>query len=126
MWSRPPLLYIAKVQKNPEICKYFGHFFGILNLIAIFATLTNPEMGAIYIIEGILIYIYGFDHNPPHIHVKCGDGEFTITIKDRIVEGRAKARVIQVVNRFLDEHENEVMAIWEKAQRGEKIEKIGR
>ena len=42
-------------------------------------------MGAIYIIEGILIYIYGFDHNPPHIHVKCGDGEFTITIKDRIV-----------------------------------------
>ena len=37
-------------------------------------------MGAIYIIEGILIYIYGFDHNPPHIHVKCGDGEFTITI----------------------------------------------
>ncbi|MBO5595115.1 MAG: DUF4160 domain-containing protein [Prevotella sp.] len=83
-------------------------------------------MGAIYIIEGILIYIYGFDHNPPHIHVKCGEGEFTITIKDRIVEGRAKARVIQVVNRFLDDHESEVMAIWEKAQRGEKIEKIGR
>ena len=83
-------------------------------------------MGAIYIIEGILIYIYGFDHNPPHIHVKCGEGEFTITIKDRIVEGRAKARVIQVVNRFLDDHESEVMAIWEKAQRGEKIDKIGR
>ena len=83
-------------------------------------------MGAIYIIEGILIYIYGFDHNPPHIHVKCGDGEFTITIKDRIVEGKAKSRVIQVVNQFLDEHESEVMAIWVKAQRGEKIEKIGR
>ena len=73
-----------------------------------------------------MIYIYGFDHNPPHIHVKCGEGEFTITIKDRIVEGKAKARVIQVVNRFLDDHESEVMAIWEKAQRGEKIEKIGR
>lgn len=83
-------------------------------------------MGAIYIIEGILIYIYGFDHNPPHIHVKCGDGEFTITIKDRMVEGKAKARVIQVVNRFLDEHESEVMVIWEKAQRGDKIDKIGR
>ena len=83
-------------------------------------------MGAIYIIEGILIYIYGFDHNHPHIHVKCGDGEFTITIKDRMVEGKAKARVIQVVNRFLDEHESEVMAIWEKAQRGDKIDKIGR
>ena len=83
-------------------------------------------MGAVYIIEGIIIYIYGFDHNPPHIHVKCGDGEFTITIKDRIVEGKAKSRVIQVVNQFLDEHESEVIVIWEKAQRGEKIEKIGR
>ena len=99
-------------------------FFCSLNRI--FAAETYHEMGAIYIIEGILIYIYGFDHNPPHIHVKCGDGEFTITIKDRIVEGKAKSRVIQVVNQFLDEHESEVMAIWEKAQRGEKIEKIGR
>jgi hypothetical protein len=42
------------------------------------------------------------------------------------VEGKVKSRVIQAVNQFLDEHESEVMAIWEKAQRGEKIEKIGR
>ena len=41
-------------------------------------------MGSIFILQGILIYIYAFDHNPPHIHVRCGDGEFTITIKDRI------------------------------------------
>ncbi|MBQ8714782.1 MAG: DUF4160 domain-containing protein [Prevotella sp.] len=27
-------------------------------------------MGSIFIIQGILIYIYAFDHNPPHIHVK--------------------------------------------------------
>ena len=73
-----------------------------------------------------MIYIYGFDHNPPHIHVRCGEGEFTMTIKDRIVDGKAKLKVIQVVNKFLDEHEKEVMEVWEKAQKGEKIEKIGR
>ena len=56
----------------------------------------------------------------------CGDGEFTITIKDRIVEGKAKAKSIQVVNQFIDDHEKEIMEIWEKAQRGEKIEKIRR
>ena len=84
------------------------------------------DMGSIFIIEGILIYIYAFDHNPPHLHVRCGDGEFTITIKDRIVEGKAKAKTIQVVNQFIDDHENEIMEIWEKAQRGEKIEKIRR
>ena len=83
-------------------------------------------MGSIFIIQGILIYIYAFDHNPPHIHVRCGNREFTITIKDRIVEGKAKAKTIQLVNEFIDKYENEIMVIWEKAQRGEKIEKIKR
>jgi hypothetical protein len=83
-------------------------------------------MSAIYILEGLLIYIYGFDHNPPHIHVRRGGEEFTITIKDRIVEGRAKAKSIAMVNEFLDQHESEVMELWEKAQRGEKITKINR
>ena len=83
-------------------------------------------MGSIFIIQGILIYIYAFDHNPPHIHVRSGSGDFVITIKDRIVEGRAKAKVIQIVNEFIDEHEAELMEIWGRAQRGEKIEKIKR
>ena len=83
-------------------------------------------MSALYILEGLLIYLYGFDHNPPHIHVRRGGEEFTITIKDRIVEGRAKAKSIAMVNEFLDQHESEVMELWEKAQRGEKITKINR
>lgn len=83
-------------------------------------------MGSIFVIQGILLYIYGFDHNPPHIHVKSGDGEFTITIKDRIIEGRTKAKVVQLINQFIDEHETELMEIWDKAQRGEKIEKVKR
>lgn len=83
-------------------------------------------MGSIFVIQGILIYIYGFDHNPPHIHVKSGDGEFTITIKDRIIEGKTKVKVVQIVNQFIDEHEAELMEIWGKAQRGEKIEKVKR
>ncbi len=83
-------------------------------------------MSAIYILEGLLIYLYGFDHNPPHIHVRRGSEEFTITIKERIVEGRAKAKSIAMVNEFLDQHESEVMELWRKAQRGEKITKINR
>jgi len=83
-------------------------------------------MGAIYVIQGILVYIYGFDHNPPHLHVRGGGGEFTITIKDRIVEGKAKAKVIQMINKFIDEHNDELLSLWNKAQRGEKIEKVKR
>lgn len=64
-------------------------------------------MGAVYVLQGLLIYIYGFDHNPPHIHVKSGEGEFTITIKDRIVEGRARSKTIRLINDFIDENEEE-------------------
>ena len=83
-------------------------------------------MGSIFVIQGILIYIYGFDHNPPHIYVKSGDGEFTITIKDRIIEGKTKVKVVQLINQFIDEHEAELMEIWDKAQKGEKIDKVKR
>ena len=83
-------------------------------------------MGSIFAIQGILIYIYAFDHNPPHIHVRSGEGEFTMTIQERIVEGKAKAKTIQRVNEFIDANEEELMRIWHKAQRGEKIEKVKR
>ena len=83
-------------------------------------------MGSIFVIQGIMLYIYAFDHNPPHLHVKSGDGVFTITIKDRIIEGKAKVKTIKLVNDFIDEHEAEIMEIWNKAQRGERINKINR
>ena len=83
-------------------------------------------MGAVFILQGISIYIYGFDHNPPHVYVKSGNGEFTITIRDRLIEGKTSSRVIKLINTFIDEHEEELMLIWDKAQRGEKINKIKR
>lgn len=84
----------------------------------------NYIMGSIFVIQGILIYIYGFDHNPPHIHVRSGTDDFSITIKDRIIEGVARSKTVAIINQFMDEHENELMDLWEKAQNGETIKKI--
>jgi hypothetical protein len=95
-----------------------------LNSVSLRQLKKTRIMGSVFIIKGILIYIYGFDHNPPHIHVKSGNGTFTITIKDRIVEGKGRAKDIQVVNKFIDEHEAELLEIFEKAQRGEFIKKV--
>ena len=81
-------------------------------------------MGSIFVIQGILIYIYGFDHNPPHIHVRSGTDDFSITIKDRVIEGTARSKTVAIINQFMDEHENELMDLWEKAQKGEAIKKI--
>lgn len=81
-------------------------------------------MGSIFVIQGILIYIYGFDHNPPHIHVRSGTDNFSITIKDRIIEGVARSKTVSIINQFMDKHEEELMDLWEKAQKGETIKKI--
>ena len=81
-------------------------------------------MGSIFIIQGILIYIYAFDHNPPHIHVRSGTDYFSITIRDRIIEGKARSKTVAIINEFIDGHEAELMELWGRAQRGEKITKI--
>ena len=53
-----------------------------------------------------------------------GGDEFTITLKDRIVEGKARSKDIKLINEFIDEHYDQIMILWDKAQRGEKIDKI--
>ena len=65
-----------------------------------------------------------FSHNPPHIHVRSGTDDFSITIRERIIEGKAKSKSIAIINKFIDDHEKELMKLWDKAQRGETIQKI--
>jgi len=45
-------------------------------------------------------------------------------IQDRIIEGKARSKSVRIINDFIDLHENELMELWGKAQRGEKITKI--
>lgn len=81
-------------------------------------------MGSICVIQGLMIYIYAFDHNPPHIHVRSGTDNFSITLADRIIEGKARSKTVKIINEFIDEHESELMDVWNRAQRGELITKI--
>lgn len=83
-------------------------------------------MPVIFILNGILISLFAFDHNPPHIHVRCGEFKFTITLKDRIITGRCPSCVVKQVNDFMDSHIDELYALWEKAQKGGEITKIKR
>ena len=58
-------------------------------------------MGSIFIIQGILIYIYAFEHNPPHIHVRSGTDNFSITIQDRVIEGKARSKSVKIIRSAL-------------------------
>ena len=48
----------------------------------------------------------------------------TITLKERIVEGKARSKHIKMINDFIDTHEKELYELWDKAQCGERITKI--
>ena len=80
-----------------------------------------PEICRFY---GIIIYLYWKDHNPPHVHFHYGIYECSISVIDRVVDGQAPAKVIAKVNEWIDQNEDAILALWEKAQRGEKIEKL--
>lgn len=80
-----------------------------------------PEICRFY---GIIICLYWKDHNPPHIHFTYGNYECCISILDRVVDGQAPAKVILKVNEWIDSHEKEILELWEKAQRGEPLNKI--
>ena len=80
-----------------------------------------PEISRFF---GIIISLYLRDPNPPHIHFSYGDYECSISVLDRVVDGKAPAKVISKVNEWIDLHENEILTLWEKAQKGEKIGKI--
>ena len=71
-----------------------------------------PEICRFY---GIIIYLYWMDHNPPHIHVVYGDYECSISIMERIVDGKIPAKVVSKVNQWMDIHQDEIMKLWQKA-----------
>ena len=56
--------------------------------------------------------------------VRSGTDNFSITIRDRIIEGKARSKTVAIINEFIDGHEAELMELWGRAQRGEKITKV--
>ena len=64
-----------------------------------------PEISKFF---GITISLYWRDHN----------------VLDRVVSGQAPSKVIAKVNEWMDLHEDEILSLWEKAQRGDKLGRI--
>ena len=58
------------------------------------------------------------------IDITYGNYECSISVIDRVVERKAPAKVIAKVNEWIDLHEQELLTLWEKAQKGEKIGRV--
>ena len=73
---------------------------------------------------GIIIAMFGDDHNPPHFHVRYGDLEAIVTIKDGIVKGELPRKVLKDVFKWMDLHQDELSENWQRLQNGKDIVKI--
>lgn len=64
------------------------------------------------------------DHAPAHFHAWYGEYKVTVTIKDGIVKGEMPARALSMILEWLNIHRQELLDNWEKAQRGDELDKI--
>ena len=85
-------------------------------------------MAIISMFYGIIIsmyYLYNKQHNLPHIHVKYQDEEAIISVPDGLlIDGILKANKMKIVQAWIEIHQEELLADWELAIRGETIFKI--
>lgn len=81
-------------------------------------------MGRIIRYNGISIYYYPGDHNPPHLHVYVGEEEFTISLNERLIDGKALSSTIKLVNMILDLNMDEIKKEIEKGDKGERMSLI--
>jgi hypothetical protein len=73
---------------------------------------------------GIVIAMFADDHNPPHFHVKYGDYRAIFTIDKGVIKGEIPVRVANLVSAWMAIHKNELLANWERLQKGMEPEAI--
>jgi len=85
-------------------------------------------MPAISMFYGLIIYLYFYDnkkHNIPHIHVEYQGDEAVVSIVDgSIIEGDLPPKKMKLVMAWLEIHQEELLANWALAVKGEQVFKI--
>ena len=85
-------------------------------------------MAILSMFYGIIISIYYLDnkkHNSPHIHVKFQENEAVLSIPEGVLlEGELPNNKMKLVLAWIEIHNEELMANWELASKGESVFKI--
>lgn|GEM_PF-1069682 len=76
---------------------------------------------------GIKIELYyDENHGPPHVHVWCGDNHWTwIAIENLEILGQQiPAKCYRVVKTWMEPRKERLMDNWQRARRGDRVERI--
>jgi hypothetical protein len=80
-----------------------------------------PEISRFY---GIVVYMFYYDHQPPHFHVKYQDYEAVINIQDGSVKGEISRRALRLIYEWLDLHQEELLLNWKLLEQNKPLFKI--
>ena len=85
-------------------------------------------MAVISMFYGIIVSMYYFDtrkHKKPHIHVRYQGQEVVLSIPEgEILGGELKRNKMKLVQAWIEIHQEQLMADWYLASRGEKVFQI--
>jgi len=85
-------------------------------------------MAILSMFYGIIISMYYMDskqHHIPHIHVAYQGKEAVISIPDgELIEGEIKPNKMKLIQAWMEIHNDELIANWELALKGENVYKI--
>ena len=85
-------------------------------------------MAVIAMFYGIIVSMYYFDnlrHKIPHIHVKYQEQEIFLSIPNGdVLEGDLKSNKMKLVQAWIEIHQDELLANWELASKGDQVFKI--
>ena len=81
-----------------------------------------PEISRFY---GIVIRMYFDDHNPPHFHAHYAGSEVLVDIRSlAVISGTLPPRAIGMAVEWASLHQDELLALWEKARNLEPLHAI--
>ena len=83
-----------------------------------------PEISRFY---GIIIKMFFNDtsqHNKPHVHAVYGEYQAVISIDGELLTGSIPYKQLKIIDGWLVLHEDELYKAWNRAVRGETIDKI--
>ncbi len=108
--------------------RIFPDIFHKKLILYLILCINHYYMAIISMFYGIIVSLYFFDnrrHHVPHIHVKYQEEEAIISIPEgTLIEGTLKSNKMKLVQAWIEIHQEELLANWELAMKGENIFKI--
>lgn len=73
--------------------------------------------------NGIAIYAYYDEHEPPHIHARYAGEWVILVIEDgSVYRGKIHPLALAIVREWMKHRKPELMAVWEAAAAGKKLQ----